>query len=97
MTTGFIVFLGMFSFVLSLTIGGVVFMVYTNCRCKIQCCCSICKDLEKRDLNPDYGTYYYDDGKKRADIVEVRWPFKVRFAPIVHTQDKTISGKRSKP
>ena len=48
-------------------------------------------------MNPDYGTYYYADGKKRADIVEVRRPFIVRFAPIVHTQDQTISGKRSKP
>ena len=48
-------------------------------------------------MNPDYGTYYYDDGKKRADIVEVRWPFKVRFAPIVHTQDQRISGNGSKP
>ena len=46
-------------------------LVYMICNtCKVQCCIT-CKDEEKRDLNLDYGTYYYQDGKRRANVVEV--------------------------
>ena len=34
-------------------------------------CCSVCKDEEKRDFNLDYGTYYYEDCGRRANVVEV--------------------------
>ena len=45
-----------------------VYMVYNTY--KVQCCVT-CKHEEKRDLNLDYGTYYYQDGKRRANVVEV--------------------------
>ena len=34
-------------------------------------CCFTCQDLEKEDKNLDYGTYYYDDGDRRTDVMEV--------------------------
>ena len=37
---------------------------------QVQCCCT-CQDLEKEDKNLDYGTYYYDDGDRRTDVMEV--------------------------
>ena len=27
--------------------------------------------MEKRDINLDYGTYYYADGDRRTDVMEV--------------------------
>jgi len=67
MTIGFYIFIGMICFVVALTIGGLVYMCKTNCHCQVQCC----KDLEKEDKNLDYGTYYYDDGERRTDVMEV--------------------------
>lgn len=32
-------------------------------------------DLEKEDKNLDYGAYYYDDGERRQDVVEVAFWF----------------------
>ena len=46
-------------------------MIRTNCEIR-QKCCKCCVDLEKRDRNLDYGTYYYaDDGERRQDLMEV--------------------------
>jgi len=71
MTIGFYIFIGMVCFVAALTIGGLIFMIKTNCHCQVQCCFT-CKDAEivKEDRNLDYGTYYYDDGERRTDVVE---------------------------
>ena len=30
-----------------------------------------CVDLEKEDENVDYGAYYYADGERRQDVMEV--------------------------
>ena len=71
MTIGLYIFIGMICFVVGLTLGGIIYMLKTNCRhCQVQCCFT-CKDLEKEDRNLDYGTYYYDDGERRADVMEV--------------------------
>ena len=29
------------------------------------------QDIEKEDDNPDYGTYYYTNGDRRQDVMEV--------------------------
>ena len=34
-------------------------------------CCKCCAEVEKEDKNLDYGTYYYDAGERRQDVVEV--------------------------
>ena len=55
---------------------------------KVQCCIT-CKDEEKRDLNLDYGTYYYQDGGRRANVVEVVeliWREKLNKKHILHRQ-----------
>jgi len=54
-------------------------LVYMICNtCKVQCCIT-CKDEEKRDLNLEYGTYYYQDGGRRKNVVEVfRFQYKGR-------------------
>jgi len=72
MKIGFYIFIGMICFAIALTIGGLVYMVKTNCcHCQIQCCCS-CKELEKVDQNLDYGTYYYEDtDERRTNVMEV--------------------------
>ena len=60
----------MLCFVGAMTLVGLVIMIRNNCHCKVQCCIT-CKEDEKTDLNLDYGTYYYDDGERRTDVVEV--------------------------
>ena len=45
-------------------------MIRTNCKIR-QKCCKCCVDLEKEDKNLDYGTYYYADGERRQDVMEV--------------------------
>ena len=50
-------------------------MCRTNC-CKIrETCCPCCIDLEKTDVNLDYGDYYYEDGERRQDVMEVTFWF----------------------
>ena len=68
MTIGIYIFIGMVCFVVALTVGGLIFMCKTLCKCPNQCCC---KDLEKKDINTDYGTYYYPDGERSSDVMEV--------------------------
>ena len=52
------------------TIFGLGYMCRTNCEIRKKCC-KCCVDLEKEDENLDYGAYYYDDGERRQDVVEV--------------------------
>ena len=52
------------------TIFGLVYMIRTNCKIRERCC-KCCVDLEKEDKNLDYGAYYYDDGERRQDVMEV--------------------------
>ena len=68
MTIGTFIFIGMVCFVSALTVAGLIFMCKTLCKCPTRCCC---KDLEKEDINTDYGTYYYPDGERRSDVMEV--------------------------
>ena len=58
----------MISFVIALTIGGLIFLCRTNCRCLTT---SKSKEWVKEDKNPIYGTYYYAGGERRADKMEV--------------------------
>ena len=54
-----------------LTIVGLIYMCRRiNCNLKEKCC-KCCVNLEKEDENPDYGTYYNDDGDRRLDVMEV--------------------------
>ena len=41
-----------------------------HCKLKRKCL-SLCTSLEKEDTNLDYGTYYYADGDRRTDVMEV--------------------------
>ena len=56
-------------------------MCRTNCEirktcCKIrETCCPCCIDMEKTDTNLDYGDYYYEDGERRQDVMEVTFWF----------------------
>ena len=58
-----------------ISIPGVFFLVGFIYMCRTLCLSSLkekcCMELEKKDDNPDYGTYYYSDGDKRQDIMEV--------------------------
>ena len=49
------------------TIFGLIYMIRTNCKIRQKCCVN----LEKEDENLDYGNYYYADGERRQDVVEV--------------------------
>ena len=50
---------------------GFVHMFKHNCHLQ-KPGCNCCADLEKEDVNEDYGEYYYSDGERRLDVVEVR-------------------------
>merc|ERR1711971_368484 len=52
------------------TIFGLGYMIRTNCKIR-QKCCKRRVNLEKEDENLDYGTYYYADGERRQDVMEV--------------------------
>ena len=52
-----------------LILAGFIYMCRTLCLPSLKEKC--CMELEKKDDNPDYGTYYYSDGDKRQDIMEV--------------------------
>ena len=58
-----------------ISIPGVFFLVGFIYMCRTLCLPSLkekcCIELEKKDDNPDYGTYYYSDGDRRQDIMEV--------------------------
>ena len=67
---GFIVFLAMIAFLALLGTIGFVHMCKYNCHLK-KPRCNCCADLEKEDVNEDYGEYYYSDGDRRLDVMEV--------------------------
>ena len=58
-----------------ISIPGVFFLVGFIYMCRTLCLPALkekcCIELEKKDDNPDYGTYYYSDGDRRQDIMEV--------------------------
>ena len=56
---------------IGMTLVGLVFMIRTNCHLKEKCC-KCCINLEKKDDNLDYGTYYYTDGDMRLNVMEVK-------------------------
>ena len=66
---GVFIFIGMVSFVVAMTMTGLIYMCKTQC--KFQCCCTCKKNLEKRDVNLIYGEYYYADGRRMATEMEV--------------------------
>jgi len=67
-----------YSFIISvpviLIVLGIVFMCRTYCKICLKCCkcCSSDLEREKEDENVDYGAYYYDDGERRQDVMEVQ-------------------------
>ena len=66
-----IVFYAMTSIPVLMTLFGLVYMCRViNCHLKEKCC-KCCVDLEKKDDNLDYGTYYYADGDRRLNVMEV--------------------------
>ena len=62
-------------FYILVSIPGVFFLVGFIYMCRTLCLPALkekcCIELEKKDDNPDYGTYYYSDGDRRQDIMEV--------------------------
>ena len=71
---GEIVYYTLISIPVLFTIVGLVYMIRTNCvpAVREKCCNRCCVDLEKKDVNPDYGDYYYyADGERRQDVMEV--------------------------
>ena len=77
---GTIVYYILISIPVAFTIFGLIYMCRNNrikreirrtC-CEIRkSCCKCCIDLEKTDRNLDYGEYYYSDGERRQDVMEV--------------------------
>ena len=66
-----IVYYAMTSIPVLMTLFGLVYMCRViNCNLKEKCC-KCCINLEKKDDNLDYGTYYYADGDRRLDVMEV--------------------------
>ena len=64
----------MISLPVVLIVLAVVFMCcQTNCKIRQKCYKRCCSDLEteKEDENMDYGAYYYADGGRRQDVMEV--------------------------
>ena len=53
-----IVYYDLISIPIAMTFAGLVYMCRTFCPYYCKCCF----DLEKKDDNPDYGSYYYTDG-----------------------------------
>ena len=66
-----------------MTIVGLVYMIRTNCHLKEKCC-KCCINLEKEDDNLDYGTYYYADGDRRLDVMEVKMSIHVHVSNTVN-------------
>ena len=60
----------MISIPVAFTIFGLGYMCRTNCEIREKCC-KCCFNLEKEDENLDYGNYYYADGERRLDVMEV--------------------------
>merc|ERR1719239_644636 len=65
-----IVFYTLVSIPVMFTIFGLIYMCRTNCKVREKCC-KCCVNLEKEDTNLDYGNYYYADGERTQDVMEV--------------------------
>ena len=66
----------MISVPIAFTIFGLSYMIQTNSQIRQKCCkCCVNFETEKEDKNLDYGTYYYDDGERRQDVMEVTFRF----------------------
>ena len=75
----------MVSFLVLITLGGVLFMCWKICSCS--CCCLRCpKNLEKVDVSPIYGDYYYSDGERRAGEMEVAFKSIAKTKIIAFTK-----------
>ena len=62
----------MISVPVAFTIFGLSYMIRTNCEIRQKCCkCCVYFETEKEDKNLDYGEYYYADGERRQDVMEV--------------------------
>jgi len=61
-------FFFLISIPIAFTIFGLGFMIRTNCKIRQKCCVN----LEKEDENLDYGNYYYANGERRRDVMEVQ-------------------------
>ena len=72
MDTETIVYYTLVSIPVMFTIFGLIYMCRTNCKVQEKCCKCCCVYIEKEDKNLDYGNYYYDDGERRQDVMEVR-------------------------
>ena len=77
---GTIIYYILISIPVAFTIFGLIYMCRSNrtnreirktCREIRETCCKCCVDLEKEDKNLDYGDYYYEDGGRRQDVMEV--------------------------
>ena len=68
---GTIVYYSLVSIPVMFTIFGLIYMCRTNCKVREKCCKYCCVNLEKEDTNLDYGSYYYDDGERRQNVIEV--------------------------
>jgi len=66
-TIGHYVVYLLISIPVAFTIFGLGYMIRTNCEI-----CQCCVDLEKEDINLDYGDYYDADGERRQDVMEVQ-------------------------
>ena len=64
------IYWGLISIPALFTLAGIVYMCWMHCKLKRKCL-SLCTSLEKEDTNLDYGTYYYADGDRRTDVMEV--------------------------
>ena len=72
--SGTFVYWGLGSIPVLMTLVGLIYMFKTNCNPKKKCSqmFSMCKSLEKTDINTIYGEEYYADG-----CMEVNWHFKI--------------------
>jgi len=68
---GTIVYYILISIPVTFTIFGLFYMCRTNCQIQ-KTCCPCCADLEKTDVNLDYGNYYDCDGRRMQNVMEMQ-------------------------
>ena len=62
----------MMSFVVALTLVGLIYMCRTNCDFRCFDRFALCKNLEKEDINQIYGDYSFsNDGDRIESVMEV--------------------------
>ena len=74
-----LIFLGLVSIPVAFTLAGLTYMCKKICCRNIQeKCYEFCSDMEKTDVNTDYGDYYYyASGDRRRDLNEVKSTFEI--------------------